>query len=84
MDLRSERRHLEQAETHIAKGRRRLIQQRDLVDRLRQAGDRMPRQRQNGEHLLEVMEDTMRIFEGHRDYILEKLDQFGESRKRRE
>jgi len=39
--------------------------------------------RENAEATLQVMEDTMRIYEAHRDYILERLDQFGESGKRR-
>ena len=51
----------------IAKGRRLLLQQRALIDRLQKADDLA-----NAEAILQVMEDMMCAFEWHRDFILKK------------
>ena len=69
-----ERHHLAEAETHIAKARKKLVRQRALVARLQkskavEAAD----QRQKAEAVLLVMEDNIRALEGQRAFILEKL-----------
>jgi hypothetical protein len=77
--------HLEKADTHIAKARKKLARQRALVARLQKSrAVGSSDQRQKAEAVLGVMENSVRALEGHRSYILEQLGLYqpGESGRR--
>jgi hypothetical protein len=70
MDEGRERKHLAQADQHIAKLNTRIAQQREMVARMIKAGHSS----EVAESMLKTLEEGLRMMERHRRSILETLN----------
>jgi len=64
-----EREHLSKAERDIAEGEERISRQMILIDRLRQDGHDVA----GAERLLVILQETLAVWQAHRDEILREL-----------
>ena len=69
MDLATEKAHLAQAERDIAQGEQRITRQMLLIDRMRRGGHDVS----EAEKLLQMLRDTMAVWQTHREDILMEL-----------
>jgi hypothetical protein len=65
-----ERRHLEEADRHIAQVKQHIANQRSTITKLRLA----QQPTDMAKSMLEALEETLRIFERHRELILYNLE----------
>jgi len=68
MDLDLERKHLTETDRHIAAAKRRVEQQKKIIEKLAQGGHKVAKS------LLSVMERSLDAFEHHRKVIVETLE----------
>jgi len=69
MDRDQERRHLETADVHIAKSKDHIASQRSIITKLRLANAPLD----TAKSMLSALEGSLRVFERHRELILDKL-----------
>jgi len=70
MDLDLERKHLTKTDRHIAAAKRRVEQQKKIIEKLAQGGH----ETKVAKSLLSVMERSLDAFEHHRKVIVETLE----------
>src|SRR5262249_27301514 len=70
MDLDLERKHLTETDRHIAAAKRRVEQQKKIIEKLAQGGH----ETKVAKSLLSVMERSLDAFEHHRKVIVETLE----------
>ncbi|MFC1458461.1 hypothetical protein ACETIH_17500 [Microvirga arabica] len=71
-DLDQERHHLIQADRHLTEGEQRITAQLVLIERLGHQGSDTTR----AEELLRLLEDTMALWQDHRQLILEAITRY--------
>jgi hypothetical protein len=70
LDPDQQRRHLAQAEQHVAEAEAKIVRQRQLIEKLRRDGH----ETDLAESLLYALETSLHAFEHHRKLILEHLE----------